>query len=662
MPVLGPVLYPVMDRRAVYSQGYYPATLTFLNEKMEPVRTIENVDSTKAYYAAGAQGYYYLGESVDQRVPITALGQQIRFSRTYYDALGKEMGQENYDSGHHLVGEPAETALGVTQYVGNLCRVDGTILAKWNTQGHRIGEELGRFQLGILFDEEGNAYGFDFGDDGYLRVTAFDQSGEPLALPVRYHGYARGQSGIGPNYYLNECYLPTFRGEEGLYPYQDENGLYGYKDDKGAWVIKPQFAYAAPFYGNLTIVNSGNSLKNTLIDRSGKKIEGISNAELIPGYGYVAQVSDSASGTNAVKSRVYRPDGSLWVSSTRTLGRSGAADGVLSIQYERNRQDLYKFYAFYELNLKTGVVSAGEEIVQQGKLLRSDRAIGTTDGRVLVCVNENDRLATIFALRQKVLYRKFVDSGTYFSISYWDEYNRDGTKIVADAFYCREVGNYLWVEKDSERGYVDYNGNWVYRENWDTGMMYLDVKTQDWYYTALKYIWDEGLLEGTSRTTFSPYANIIRSELITMLYRQAGRPEAKLPANYYFTDVYASNYAVVWGYENDIIHGNGDGTFGPKDNITREQAVAVLYRFTQWSKMETKDAMSLDAFADQNQVSDYAKESMAWAVANGVITGKPGKRLDPHGNLTRAEMSTMVYRLCGQNELSGMLQTGHDPQ
>ena len=182
---------------------------------------------------------------------------------------------------------------------------------------------------------------------------------------------------------------------------------------------------------------------------------------------------------------------------------------------------------------------------------------------------------------------------------------------------------------------------------------YTDVKTTDWYYSAVKYCKDKGIILGTTETTYNPNTKLTRGMLVTILHRMEGKPEPKTQNK--FKDVYKALYyydAVVWATEKGIVHGYGDGsTFGPDDAITREDLAVILRNYAQYKGKNVNVATDLGAnFSDGTKVSTHAKTAMQWAVGTGVITGNDttsGKKtLTPQGTATRAEVASMIYKYC----------------
>ena len=172
-----------------------------------------------------------------------------------------------------------------------------------------------------------------------------------------------------------------------------------------------------------------------------------------------------------------------------------------------------------------------------------------------------------------------------------------------------------------------------------------DISEDDWFYEDVLFAHEEGLLTGTAKRTFSPYANTTRAMMATVLWRMDGEPDAASGSR--FTDVAGGQWyseAVAWADENGIVKGYGTGAFSTNDPVTREQFAAMLYRYAQYSGRVIQTGNDLTDFKDAARVSSWAQDAMLWAVHNGIITGKPGKLLDPQGTATRAEIAAMLRR------------------
>ena len=174
-----------------------------------------------------------------------------------------------------------------------------------------------------------------------------------------------------------------------------------------------------------------------------------------------------------------------------------------------------------------------------------------------------------------------------------------------------------------------------------------DVKEGKWYTDAVKYVYENKLMNGMTDTTFEPDTPMNRAMLVTVLYRAEGEPAATGTTP--FKDLKASWYkkSVAWAYENKVVNGTSDTTFSPLTPITREQIATIFYRFAQFKGRDTSAKANLNTFPDGSKVSKFAKDAMSWAVAEGLITGtKSGDKtlLDPKGNATRAQVATILMR------------------
>jgi hypothetical protein len=175
---------------------------------------------------------------------------------------------------------------------------------------------------------------------------------------------------------------------------------------------------------------------------------------------------------------------------------------------------------------------------------------------------------------------------------------------------------------------------------------YNDVKDSDWFKAAVDYVTEEGLMQEIGDGEFGPYISTDRGMIITILWRLEGQPSAS--ANVDFTDVAQGQYytdAASWGAENEIIKGYGNGEFGPEDTITREQMAAILYRYSNFKNYDTtQGGMAVREFSDYSQISDWALQSVTWAVNTGLISGKDNGMLDTRGDATRAQVAMILMR------------------
>ena len=194
---------------------------------------------------------------------------------------------------------------------------------------------------------------------------------------------------------------------------------------------------------------------------------------------------------------------------------------------------------------------------------------------------------------------------------------------------------------------------WRVDENPNTGANpFTDVSEKDWFYGDVMFVYENGLMLGTSKTLFSPYGTATRGMMATILWRMEGSPAPKGKNS--FTDVEAGKWyadAITWTAENGIFAGYGKDKFGPDDPITREQLAAIFYRYADYKGYDLTVKGNLDKFKDADKITDYAKTAMQWAVGSGLVKGKSGNLLDPQGTATRAEIAAMLHRFIEKYEL-----------
>lgn len=167
-----------------------------------------------------------------------------------------------------------------------------------------------------------------------------------------------------------------------------------------------------------------------------------------------------------------------------------------------------------------------------------------------------------------------------------------------------------------------------------------DVAYTSWYYDAVKFVYDKGIMDGVSYYKFAPDATITRGMVVTMLWRMAGEPYEAAAG---FTDVAAGRYystAVAWAAKNGIVEGMTATTFAPDQAITREQLASILYRYAKWLGFSGYGS-DISGYTDAGKVSSYAYDAMSWAVRSGVVTGTSARVLDPQGTASRAAAAQM---------------------
>jgi hypothetical protein len=179
----------------------------------------------------------------------------------------------------------------------------------------------------------------------------------------------------------------------------------------------------------------------------------------------------------------------------------------------------------------------------------------------------------------------------------------------------------------------------------ETGMPFVDMSLNDWYYESVKYVYDKGLMNGVTEKVFEPNLNITRGMLVTILYRIEEEPAVAEACP--FGDVSADSYyenAITWAASNAFVNGDETGRFNPNADITREEIAAMVQRYAAYKGIDTEATADLSGYADNTEVSAWADSYIRWANAAGLINGDDNKNLNPKGKATRAEAAAIVMR------------------
>jgi len=181
-----------------------------------------------------------------------------------------------------------------------------------------------------------------------------------------------------------------------------------------------------------------------------------------------------------------------------------------------------------------------------------------------------------------------------------------------------------------------------------------DVASGAWYYSDVKYVARNGLMNGTgdSPPLFSPNIPTTRGMIVTILYRLNESPDARSLPNP-FNDVASGAWyfdAVKWAADNGIVSGYGGGKFGPADDITREQLATILNNYAVFAGLDLPAKKDYQAFADNAKIAGYAKGAVERLFKAGVVGGKENNSFDPRGNATRAEVASMLTRFIAATE------------
>ena len=251
----------------------------------------------------------------------------------------------------------------------------------------------------------------------------------------------------------------------------------------------------------------------------------------------------------------------------------------------------------------------------------------------------------------KAVLKRAIDT----KIDAEDTYTAESWKAYADAL---AAANTVYGNKDASQAEVDEAAKALTdavkaltKKPEPPRRPFVDVnrETGDWYYDAVYYNYDKGIMKGVDETHFEPLSNLARAQFAIILHNIEGNPSVAYEPK--FKDVADEQWytnAIMWASSKEIVTGYTDGSeiFGWGDKILREQMAVMMYRYAKNFKgYGVSDSADFDRFEDAASVSEYAKEAMKWAVGAGIITGKDnGTRLDPQGVASRAECAIIIQR------------------
>ena len=166
---------------------------------------------------------------------------------------------------------------------------------------------------------------------------------------------------------------------------------------------------------------------------------------------------------------------------------------------------------------------------------------------------------------------------------------------------------------------------------------------EEWFYDAVAYVYENGIMAGTDETTFEPYMELNRAMAAQLFHNLEGKPTVTGDST--FTDVTSGHWAVdaiTWAAQNDIVAGIGGGLYDPDSNVTREQFAVMLYQYARFKGYDLTAAGDLTQFPDAGSISSWAETALSWANGNDLINGNEDGTLAPGGTATRAQAASIL--------------------
>ena len=171
---------------------------------------------------------------------------------------------------------------------------------------------------------------------------------------------------------------------------------------------------------------------------------------------------------------------------------------------------------------------------------------------------------------------------------------------------------------------------------------FTDVADGDWFQAAVEYVYRQGIMTGTSATTFEPNTTLSRAMVAQILYNLEGQPTVTGESTFTDSNTHWAAKAIAWAQKTGVVSGYGNNTFRPNQAVTREELAQMLYNYAEYKQYDLTASGDLIAFPDGNNVQGWAKTAMSWANGNQLINGFEDDTLRPGGDSTRAQAASIL--------------------
>ena len=206
------------------------------------------------------------------------------------------------------------------------------------------------------------------------------------------------------------------------------------------------------------------------------------------------------------------------------------------------------------------------------------------------------------------------------------------------------VGNLVWNPVTGEVGTPSTPGGGTPSEPEEPTWPFTDVtEGDDWFYDAVAYVYENGIMAGTGETVFEPTMELDRAMAAQLFYNLEGKPAVTGDST--FTDVTSGHWAVdaiTWAAENEVVAGIGEGLYDPDSNVTREQFAQMLYNYAKYKGYDLTATGDLTQFPDAGSISSWAETALSWANGKGLINGHENGTIDPKGSTIRAQAASIM--------------------
>ena len=248
----------------------------------------------------------------------------------------------------------------------------------------------------------------------------------------------------------------------------------------------------------------------------------------------------------------------------------------------------------------------------------------------------------------------YADQGTMTRVKENDEGLKEETGVTNDQILevindnitgaTLELVNGVVVGEETPDPVIPGGGGGTPSEPEEPTWPFTDVtEGDDWFYDAVAYVYENGIMAGTGETTFEPYMELDRAMAAQLFYNLEGKPVVTGDST--FTDVTSGHWAVdaiTWAAQNDIVAGIGGGLYDPDSNVTREQFAVMLYKYARFKGYDLTATGDLTQFPDAGSISSWAETALSWANGKGLINGHENGTIDPKGSTIRAQAASIM--------------------
>ena len=243
-----------------------------------------------------------------------------------------------------------------------------------------------------------------------------------------------------------------------------------------------------------------------------------------------------------------------------------------------------------------------------------------------------------------------VENGGTIEVLKSGDYSVSGNKTFSITYGAgiavtlKAATGYVLTQEGNNTYTIAYAGGGTPSEPEEPTWPFTDVtEGDDWFYDAVAYVYENGIMAGTDETTFEPTMELDRAMAAQLFYNLEGKPAVTGDST--FTDVTSGHWAVdaiTWAAQNDIVAGIGGGLYDPDSNVTREQFAVMLYKYARFKGYDLTATGDLTQFPDAGSISSWAETALSWANGNGLINGHENGTIDPKGSTIRAQAASIM--------------------